>query len=101
GQDIGGDAVALGREPVAATPHAGLDLVEDEEYAVLVAEPAQSGQKQGRGRGVPTLAQDRFDDDRRNLLGGDGMAQEFLQKPEASQGAAFGIAAELADRKST
>ncbi len=42
GQDVGHDATMLVREPLARPPHAGLDLVEDQEHPALVAELPQS-----------------------------------------------------------
>ena len=45
-----------------------LDLVEDEQDAVLVAEPAQARQEVVGRDDVAPLALDRLDEDRRQLL---------------------------------
>ena len=62
---VGLDAPVLVRPEAPGAPHAGLDLVEHEERAALVAQPAKDGQV-AVGRDVdPALALDRLDQDGR------------------------------------
>ena len=68
-------AVLVG-EPLAGPAQAGLDLVEDQEHAPLVAELAQAGQVVGRRDVDPPLALDRLDQDGGRLVvehAGDGV----------------------------
>ena len=57
-------AVVLPGEPVAGAADAGLDLVEDQERAVLAAELAQAGEVAGRRDVDAALALHRLDDER-------------------------------------
>ena len=75
--DVGSDAGLLVREQRAGASHAGLDLVEDEEAAVLVAQLAQPPQALGRHDADAALALDRLDQDRRSLRA-DRRAQSFV-----------------------
>ena len=43
GDDVGPDAVVLEAEPPAGAAEAGLDLVDDQQHAALVAQPADLG----------------------------------------------------------
>jgi len=49
GDDVGCHPKVFEGEPLARAPEAGLNLVGDEQDAVLVAQPAQAGQEAGRG----------------------------------------------------
>ncbi len=51
GQDVGHDALLHVREQRAGAAHAALDLVEDQQRVVLVAQPA----RRGRNSGVPGI----------------------------------------------
>src|SRR4029453_2766863 len=64
------DAGLLIREPVAGAAAAGLDLVKDEQQALLVAQLPQPLQKAG-GRNLNTaFALNRLDEDGAGLVGG-------------------------------
>ncbi len=66
-------------EHAAGAGDAGLDLVDDEQDAVLVADGAQFAQKV-EGRDVEAaLALDRLDDDRRHPLRLDVGGEELLE----------------------
>ena len=67
GDDVRLDAGLLDRPPRAGASHAGLDLVGDQQDAVLVADVAQPLQESRRGREVAALALDRLDHDRRHI----------------------------------
>ena len=56
----------LDREQFAGAGEAGLDLVGDQEDAVLVADAAELDQKLGRRDVEAAFALDRLDDDRRD-----------------------------------
>ena len=68
GQDVGLDAVVLVGEPLAGAAHAGLDLVEDQQHAALVAQLAQPGEVIRRRDVDAALALDRLDQDRGRLV---------------------------------
>ncbi len=61
--DVGLDAVVLARPHRAGAADAGLHLVDDEQDAVLVAQPAQVGEPAGGRHDVAALALDRLDED--------------------------------------
>ncbi len=82
--DVAGDAPVLGGEHLARAADAALDLVEDEQHAVLVAEPAQARQEVRRRDDVPALALDRLDEDRRQLFGRADGLQEGLDAVEVA-----------------
>ncbi len=67
-EDVGLDPVMLIGEPLARPAHAGLDLVEDEQDAALVAELAEPFEIAGRRQVDPALALDRLDQDGRGLV---------------------------------
>ena len=66
---VGLDARVLDREHAAGACEAGLDLVDHEHDAVLIAEPAQRLQELRRRDVEPALAHHRLDDDRRDPRG--------------------------------
>ncbi len=68
GEHVGDDAFGLVREPRAGAADAGLDLVEHEERACLVAGPARGGQVAGRGRDHAAFALGRLEDDAGHLV---------------------------------
>ncbi len=57
------------RKDLPGAAHAGLHLVRDEEDAVGPGDLAQARHEAGRWHDVAALAEDRLDDDRRNVLG--------------------------------
>ena len=67
-QDVGLDAPVLDRPHLAGPTRARLDLVGDEQDAVLVADPPQALEEAVLGDDVAALALDRLDDDRRDLV---------------------------------
>ena len=69
----GVDAGPFIGEELAGAADAGLDLVEDQEQAVLVAEAAQFAQEGVRHRADAALALDRLDHERRRLGADDGL----------------------------
>ena len=58
----------LDRKEPARPAVAGLDLVGDQQDPVLAGDLAQAGQEARRRDDVAALAQDRLDDDRRDVL---------------------------------
>ena len=67
-QHVRGGARVLDGEHAPGAGQAALDLVGDEQDAVLVAERTQRGQEARRRHHETTLAEDRLDDDRRHRL---------------------------------
>src|SRR5699024_6086008 len=64
--------------PVSGAPHPGLDFVQDEQGAVLIGEPAGSGEVAGRQGPYADLALDRFDHEGGHLVpcrAGEGLLQ--------------------------
>ena len=69
GDHVRGDAGVFDGPPLTGASHAGLDFVDDQQDAVLVADAAQF-LEESRGRGkVSAFALDGFDDDGGALLG--------------------------------
>ena len=69
GDHVGGDAGVFDGPPLAGASHAGLDFVDDQQDAVLVADAAEFLEESG-GRGkVSAFALDGFDDDGGALFG--------------------------------
>ena len=66
-RDVRRDARPFVREEAAGAAHAGLDLVEDQQQPVLVAELPEVAQLLVRHRADAALALDRLDQDRRGL----------------------------------
>ena len=64
------DAVVLDREHPAGAAEAGLNLVDDQHDAVLVADAANARHELRRADDEAAFALHRLDDDRRHLLGG-------------------------------
>ena len=62
-QDVRLDAPVLDREHLAGPPEPGLDLVGDEQDAVLAGDLAEPGQEPRRRDDVPALPEHRLDDD--------------------------------------
>ena len=61
---------------------AGLHLVDDEDDAVLVADPAQPAHELARRDDEAALALHRLDHDRRDVLGGDLRDERALERGE-------------------
>ena len=80
-QDVGLDAPVLDRPHLAGPPGARLDLVGDEQDAVLVADRAQALEEAVLGDDVAALALDRLDDDRRDLVGRGELVEQDLVEP--------------------
>lgn len=68
GDDVGSHVEVLMPEELSGPPESGLDLVEDEQDAVFVGPLPQSLEKPGVAGDVTALAQDRFDDEGRDLV---------------------------------
>ena len=84
---VGRDAERLRRERPAGAPHPALDLVEDEEYAVVVAPLPQATQPLDRRHDVAAFAQHRLDDHRGHVRTGSLARQddvELAQRPVSS-----------------
>ena len=71
-------------EHLAGSADSGLDLVEDEEDAVLVAELAEAGEEAGRGDDVAAFALDGLDEDGGEFIGGQGGFEEGADAVEVS-----------------
>jgi len=71
------------REHLAGAPDAALHFVEDERNSVSVAESAKRGERRLRRNDVSTRAEDRFDEERRNLSRIDVAAK--TNRPRARQ----------------
>ena len=69
-QDVGLDAPVLDRPHLPGAAGARLDLVGDEQDAVLGAQLAQALEEAVLGDDVAALALDRLDDDRGDLVAG-------------------------------
>ena len=67
-QDVGRHTVGLVRPERAGTPHAALDLVEDQQRVVAIAQLAQPLQELGRGRIDAAFALHRLDDHRAHVV---------------------------------
>ena len=63
------DALVLEGEHLARAPEPGLDLIEDEQDVVLVAEASEASQKAGRRHDDAGLALDRLDQNGDGVLG--------------------------------
>ena len=71
GDQVRDDALVLAGEPLAGAAEAGLDLVGDEDDAVVSAHHAASAAGSPRRLDEPALARDRLDDDRGDVVGAD------------------------------
>ena len=80
-QDVRLDAPVLDRPHLAGPAGARLDLVGDEQDAVLVADSAQALEEAVLGDDVAALALDRLDDDRRDLVGRGELVEQDLVEP--------------------
>ena len=69
GDQVGPDVVRVEREPLARTPEARHDLVEDQEDPVAVADLARAGEVAGRRDHDPRGPGDRLEQDGRDALG--------------------------------
>ena len=67
------------REHLAGPPEAGLDLVGDQQDPVLAGDLAQPRQEARRRHDVAALAEDRLDDDRRDVLGVDELVERQVE----------------------
>ena len=80
---IGLDARVLDREHPPGARESGLDLIDHEHDAVLVAEPAQRLQELRRRDVEPALAHHRLDDDRGDARGLDVVLEDVLDRGQA------------------
>ena len=80
---VGLDARVLDRKHPPGAREAGLDLVDHENDAVLIAEPAERLQELRRRDVEPALAHHRLDDDRRDPRGLDVVFEELLDRGQA------------------
>ncbi len=85
--DVGDDALVLDREPPAGTAHPRLDLVGDEHDAVRRGELGEPGDEARRRHDEPTLALDRLDQDRGDVLLADVLVHLVDRVGEAGLGA--------------
>ena len=83
----GSTPVVLDREDPAGAPEAGLDLVDDEDDPVLVADPAHALAELGRRDDEAAFALYRLDHDRGDVLGGDLRDERALERRERVCGA--------------
>src|SRR5205814_10181406 len=67
-EDVAGDSPMLGREHLPGPPDPALDLVKDEQDAMLIAELAESRQEVEGRDDITSLALDRLDEDGGQLL---------------------------------
>ena len=70
--DVGHHAILPVREQRAGAAHAGLDLVQHQQCAVVVAQLAHRAQEAGRSRHHPALALHRFQHHRGHVAAGHG-----------------------------
>ena len=77
---VGLDAVVLRGEHSTGASEARLHLVDDEDDAVLVADPAQPDEEVARRGEEAGLALDGLDDERGDLLGGDLRRERALER---------------------
>src|SRR5262249_2952652 len=71
GDEIGYDRLVIRGEPISGPAEASLDLVGDEQRAVMGGPAGQRGQEPGSGYDEATLALDRLDQDRCDVRGAD------------------------------
>ena len=84
---VGSHAVVLAAEHLAAAPHPALDLVEDEESAVLVADLARRREVARRRDVDAALALDRLDDDRGHAISREiARGHDHAQRVDVSEG---------------
>ncbi len=94
--EVGDDALVLHGPELAGAPEAGLDLVDDEYDAVLIAEPAQAAEEALGGHDEAALAQDGLDDDGGHVLRRHVGQQHLV---EARQGVLRQLVGRHADRR--
>ena len=82
--DITGDSPVFGGEHLPRPANATLDLVEDEQDAMLIAEPAQARQEIRGRHDVAPFALDRLDEDRRQLIRRADRAQQRIDTVEVA-----------------
>ena len=80
-QDVRLDAPVLDRPHLAGPPGARLDLVGDQQDAVLVTDVAEALEEPVLGDDVAALALDRLDDDRRDLVGRRELVEQDVVEP--------------------
>src|SRR5204862_803611 len=80
--DIRDHTELLERAPRAGTAEATLDLVQDQQYPVLVAESAQPFQVSSGHDVEAAFTLHRLDDDGGQVLGSNEIVREFFQAPQ-------------------
>ena len=80
--EVGLDVAVLDREQLPGAAEARLHLVDDEDYAVRVAEAADAGHELGRADDEAAFALQRLDDDCRYLLGSHLRQEGAFQRSE-------------------
>ena len=78
-QDVGLDVPVPDREHLAGPPEPGLDLVGDEQDAVLAGDLAEPWQEPRRRHDVAALAEDRLEDDRGDVLRVDELVERQVE----------------------
>ena len=100
--DVGLDPfVMIEREHLARAAHAGLHLVDDQHYAVLVADPPDLLHKSRRGRNVAALALNDFEYDAGDFFRRCGRRKKSLLYPvDRAQAARAVVAFSFIERAS-
>ena len=75
-EDVGVDAPVFAGEELAGASEAGLNLVDHEQNAVFIAEPAEAGEEGVGGDEIAALALDGFDENGGELVRGTEGAEE-------------------------
>ncbi len=96
GHDVGHDAGVLEAPHLARPCEAGLDLVEDEQDAVLIGQASQALEEARRRRTVAALALDGLDEDGCHVLWRDLVGEVGFERREAGVGGRVLVALEVA-----